>query len=609
MYTECPGCETVFAVSQSDLDSANGRVRCGECATVFDARDRLAEDEDFSRPVAYVAEDGGDDPTHAETGVGWILLPSDAADAAVDDEEAHFVGAGDLAIWRQVGRGSGGNNGSGASNSGDDTAEMRYDDNTPLPDDDDGDDDEPALTETQVFEPAPVKFEIVEAATDGESATGNDDTGPGEPAVAAAEPDADEDWSALLDEIDTIAEVSLDDLDDEEPEPADEHRAAATTGDVAAADETGDAVTPGADEPAAEWPDDEAADIDPDVTATSADPNFFKDVIDSFAPVAAAADDSRDSDDETGAGERDGTETDDGEADDETDDEPVDTSGLFVTESELPDPDDEEPDFDDSGIYVTEGEIPDDTGDTGDAAADEPDTAPDDDVDTDDRLDDSGIIVTETTLPEHDEAAPGDAARASGAAADAGEHDDTLGPFETAIGVAAGAATPAPSRGMLAATAVLIVLGLAQLAHEFRAGLATVPALYPAYRQIYGESLNPSWNVRAFCYERRGARAIDGRMEISAELAHDSDRPQPYPALLVTLSGRYDNGRGNQALFQRILEPADYLGDDRAGLWAAPGTRFQAMAAFEDPGPAVSGYEIAACYRQTDGKLHCNAGC
>lgn len=37
MLTQCPHCETVFRVGAEQLNSAGGRVRCGQCAGVFDA--------------------------------------------------------------------------------------------------------------------------------------------------------------------------------------------------------------------------------------------------------------------------------------------------------------------------------------------------------------------------------------------------------------------------------------------------------------------------------------------------------------------------------------------------------------------------------------------
>jgi len=35
MQTECPHCHTIFRVQNSDLESANGQVRCGHCLAIF----------------------------------------------------------------------------------------------------------------------------------------------------------------------------------------------------------------------------------------------------------------------------------------------------------------------------------------------------------------------------------------------------------------------------------------------------------------------------------------------------------------------------------------------------------------------------------------------
>ena len=37
MYTECPHCHAIFRVTQAILQAAGGKVRCGECGTVFQA--------------------------------------------------------------------------------------------------------------------------------------------------------------------------------------------------------------------------------------------------------------------------------------------------------------------------------------------------------------------------------------------------------------------------------------------------------------------------------------------------------------------------------------------------------------------------------------------
>ncbi|MEJ2435946.1 MAG: DUF3426 domain-containing protein, partial [Pseudolabrys sp.] len=43
MFTRCPECKTIFRVTDEQLEAAGGRVRCGHCAAIFNARDSLAD--------------------------------------------------------------------------------------------------------------------------------------------------------------------------------------------------------------------------------------------------------------------------------------------------------------------------------------------------------------------------------------------------------------------------------------------------------------------------------------------------------------------------------------------------------------------------------------
>ena len=55
MITTCPACRTAFRVTQEQLAAREGRVRCGKCAMIFDARETL-ETEPHAPPR------GSDDP-------------------------------------------------------------------------------------------------------------------------------------------------------------------------------------------------------------------------------------------------------------------------------------------------------------------------------------------------------------------------------------------------------------------------------------------------------------------------------------------------------------------------------------------------------------------
>jgi|GEM_PF-2178474 len=54
LVTQCPNCDTRFRVSESQLQVAGGRVRCGACLTVFDGADFLMLD---GEPLGAAADD------------------------------------------------------------------------------------------------------------------------------------------------------------------------------------------------------------------------------------------------------------------------------------------------------------------------------------------------------------------------------------------------------------------------------------------------------------------------------------------------------------------------------------------------------------------------
>lgn len=66
MNTQCPHCQTVFRITQAQIDAASGRVRCSQCRRVFDARTRLQKE----LPLADAA--GGHDalPQGEQPGLG-----------------------------------------------------------------------------------------------------------------------------------------------------------------------------------------------------------------------------------------------------------------------------------------------------------------------------------------------------------------------------------------------------------------------------------------------------------------------------------------------------------------------------------------------------------
>lgn len=68
MYTRCPKCSTCFRVTDKHLAIANGKVRCGQCQTVFNALEHAIDDvplQELNKPAANAAAPSRAAPTTA----------------------------------------------------------------------------------------------------------------------------------------------------------------------------------------------------------------------------------------------------------------------------------------------------------------------------------------------------------------------------------------------------------------------------------------------------------------------------------------------------------------------------------------------------------------
>lgn len=74
MHTRCPACQAVFRIGRADLEVAGGRVRCGECSAVFDARAALQRELPL-RPPPGAPQDAARQP---ELGLGQPESPARA---------------------------------------------------------------------------------------------------------------------------------------------------------------------------------------------------------------------------------------------------------------------------------------------------------------------------------------------------------------------------------------------------------------------------------------------------------------------------------------------------------------------------------------------------
>lgn len=100
-YARCPGCRTVFRVSEAQLALREGQVRCGTCRAVFDAnkervgldspragepdeQEQRAADETAVTPSTAEAPEGAQPPDIWEEPVAESVVHDDAETAAAD---------------------------------------------------------------------------------------------------------------------------------------------------------------------------------------------------------------------------------------------------------------------------------------------------------------------------------------------------------------------------------------------------------------------------------------------------------------------------------------------------------------------------------------------
>src|SRR5687767_8044323 len=84
LFTRCPNCETTFRITDETLKKANGQVRCGRCASVFNAYAELHDPTAKSfEPEAVKPRSPAEDSAHAPPAVAASTLASSAAAPAL----------------------------------------------------------------------------------------------------------------------------------------------------------------------------------------------------------------------------------------------------------------------------------------------------------------------------------------------------------------------------------------------------------------------------------------------------------------------------------------------------------------------------------------------
>ena len=446
MYTQCPECQVTFKVTAEVLQQARGRVRCGNCGEAFNALDHLSESPPVSQPLAPPDPEterksqellntlnqmvGPEDIRIEDTGIEWRV---------VDDEVVPQEGSpnGEQAPAEDQPP----SDAEAASTPEDSPSEeeLRYDDNTPLPEEFEGDDDEQSFVHAE----ATGSFEFTEPSE-----------GDVEDELDLSEPD---EWTDLLDEVDVdvdAGEAGEDSSSTPEADAEDTDEDAAETGiDIAAEKITAEDIEP------ADAHDDESDHAEDDDEFEFIDDEDVDPKQPSDEEIAAEADAEEDVDDwddgepETDSGEyafEEETGTDDDEAEDGDEYDTESDSGEYALEEETGTDDEAEngDEYDtesDSGEYAFEEETgtDDDEAEDGDEYDTESDSG---EYPVEDNVDEDDVFETDAEHTGDDE---DDLAGESGEssddddelewAADASDEDEQLdssGEFERAIEIA-----------------------------------------------------------------------------------------------------------------------------------------------------------------------------
>ena len=589
MYTQCPDCNSAFRVVADDLRQAAGKVRCGDCGAAFDALLYLSED--LPEPQGDATSEPALPELKHESGAKGPQLPesisaneSIALLQTLDELAGSDIRIEDTGIeWRVLDDVAMSEMGTDGAQAGDQPApddEVRYDDDSPLPDEIETDNDLPAENNADtVVEEAAVGPEP-QLMVDGIDANEVDDSG---------------DWEAILDEFDEPAADDTDDEDvDDEPPQSDD--AAVQAGDElpvdesieqrqeATGDESGDEA--GDDASIDESQDEISEDIEivlegyddaPDAADVEADVEV--DVETEFELVLEAETEAEielEADDEATR------EPQPGESSDE-DGSPSQWQLLDEDEQDESIPTLNEPHEISSGTE----------------AAEEPND--DDGLDADEDIGVESIVMEGESV----HVALDDMETAASLRAAADEAD-----FSATFASAPPPARSAGPRGGLLFVMLLLLAALGlQAVHQRRETLAKIPAVNdiigPLYRMA-GKPLAPAWDVTGWSFEATTGNAEnnDERLNIYTRIGNRSDEPLPYPLIGVSLTDRFEEIIGS-----RVLEPSGYLLSDlNPHKLVAPGDSFEAFIAVESADALASGYKLDVCYRLPDRRLRCAIG-
>ena len=158
MYTQCPDCNAAFLVTADDLKKAAGKVRCGGCSKAFDALQYLTEslpETHRGSPTETTLPELKPASPEAKTGLPKSISANEtiALMQTLDELAGSDIRIEDTGIeWRVLDEVALAELPT-EDHSGDDAnlvAEVRYDDNSPLPEAIPEDEDAPETPEEPV---------------------------------------------------------------------------------------------------------------------------------------------------------------------------------------------------------------------------------------------------------------------------------------------------------------------------------------------------------------------------------------------------------------------------------------------------------------------------
>jgi len=165
---------------------------------------------------------------------------------------------------------------------------------------------------------------------------------------------------------------------------------------------------------------------------------------------------------------------------------------------------------------------------------------------------------------------------------------------------------PATHWGWKLAAGLLVALLAGQMVHHYRQELVTQAWAERPLRAVYGlfgVSLDPRWNLKAYDLRQLGGEAMPGgasKIMLRASVQNRATASQPPPMIRVTLQDRFGN-----ALSTTAVAPQEYLHGDPPSRMRAD-QRLDAELTLDDPNRQAVGFELDACLPDAAGQLHCS---